>query len=270
MPELDHYAACANKISGGVGMAKKVIVEHRNQGCMHGCLVLLGWVLVVGIAIMVLAYVGAIAAGVGLWFLIRYIWRQYVKERPDSELVKRGMRLAPITRKVLAGVLCALVSLSLCGIVSGMGSQSKSSSTAQTQQQTTTAKKKSSKTEKNSGKSSKKSTESETAAKTQTPTFDPNGYGLRVEVATPSAGQYKAIVSVYGNTNADFATMRKCVIDAAAHYGMAEDSNTVGAEFDRIIGSEGGSGMTWTDGGIVTSAPNGTEKTYRADLYVKK
>ncbi len=64
--------------------------------------------------------------------------------------------------------------------------------------------------------------------------------------------------------------MRQAIIDAAAHYELVEDANTVGAEFDSLIGSEGGSGTTWDDGGIITSAPNGTEATYRADLYVEK
>jgi hypothetical protein len=103
--------------------------------------------------------------------------------------------------------------------------------------------------------------------------FDPSATtyeGLAVEVTEPKAGPYSAIVSIYGTSGNDFAVMRQFIIDAAAYYGLAEDANTIGTEFDSIIGSEGGSGSTWTDGGIITSAPNDTENTFRADLYVTK
>lgn len=101
--------------------------------------------------------------------------------------------------------------------------------------------------------------------------FDPAAStyeGLKLEVTTPKAGPYKAIVTVCGNGEGDFQTMRQCITDAAAYYGLAEDADTVGAQFDSTIGSEGGSGSTWGDGGVITSAPNGTETTYKAELYV--
>lgn len=259
-------------------MAKKIIVEHRNQGCAHGCLTFCVWMVVISVAIAVLAYVGVVAAGVGLWFLIRYVWRQYVQQKPESGLVKRGLEIAPITRKILAGVLCVIVSLCLLGVVSSMAQQSQvNKNTTQTQGQSAADDKQGEKSAEkadatdgsdksdNTGSADKESSEQSAAR-----VFDPDAYSLRVEVSEPKVGQNKVIVSVYGGSDADYATMRQCVIDAAECYGLAEDADTVGAEFDSIIGGEGGSGTTWADGGIITSAPNENENFYRADLYVMR
>lgn len=107
-------------------MAKKVIIEKR--GCGYGCLVTFAALIAIAVLIYVLSFVGAIAAGVGLWFLIRYIWRQYAQRRPDASFVKWGMKLAPITRKVLAGVLCAMVSICLLGTFLSASSTKESAS----------------------------------------------------------------------------------------------------------------------------------------------
>lgn len=99
-------------------MARKIIVEHRNRGCVSGCLSFCVAIVVAAILIAVLSYVGCVAAGVGLWFLIRYIWRSLVRERPDSGVVRWGLKRAPIARKIMAGALCALVSVILIAAVS--------------------------------------------------------------------------------------------------------------------------------------------------------
>lgn len=271
-------------------MAQKIIVEHRNQGCVHGCLTVFVWMFVIGLAIAVLAYVGVIAAGIGLWFLIRYVWRQYVQQKPESGLVRRGLQMAPITRKILAGVLCAIVTLCLLGVVSSMAQKNQANkTTGQTQEQSATNDKQSEKSAEKSGTSDStdktgdaanadktgSTADTDSAAKVSseqsvTRVFDLDAYSLKVEVKEPKAGLYKTIISVYGYSDADYATMRQCIIDAAECYGLAEDADTVGTEFDSIIGSEGGSGATWDDGGIITSAPNESENFYRADLYVKQ
>ncbi len=250
-------------------MTKKIIIEHRDQGRSHGCLMFFAWAIVICVAITVLAYVGVIAAGVGLWFLIRYIWRQYVQQKPESGIVQRGLKMAPITRKILAAVPCVIVSLCLCGVVTSMGKHSQTNNVTDHAQEQATA----SDDQKVTSADNLNSTENndnESSEQSSAPAFNPNSYYLKVEVTEPTAGQYKAIVSVYGSSDADFSTMRQCVMDAAAHYEMAEDADTIGAEFDSIIGTEGGSGITWADGGVITSAPNESENFYRADLYVKR
>lgn len=99
-------------------MARRIIVEQRNKGCLSSCLTFLVVLFIIAILIVTLAYIGCIAAGIGLWFLIRYIWRSLVLERPDSGFVKWGMSRSSITRKVLAGALCAIVSICLIAAVS--------------------------------------------------------------------------------------------------------------------------------------------------------
>lgn len=100
-------------------MAKKIIVQNQNQN--RGCMWLLGVILIVCVAIAVLVYALCIAAGVGLWFLLRYVWRRLVVESPDNALVKTGQKLPPVGRKVLAGVACAFVTLLLMGAVGSAG-----------------------------------------------------------------------------------------------------------------------------------------------------
>lgn len=94
------------------------------KGCLYAFLALI----VISFAIAALAFVACVAAGVGLWFLIRYGWRKLVASSPDSKLVKAGMSMPPLARKIAAGVLCALVSLCLIGAIGG-GSSTKQSDT---------------------------------------------------------------------------------------------------------------------------------------------
>lgn len=92
------------------------------KGCLYAFLALI----VISFAIASLAFVACIAAGVGLWFLIRYGWRKLVASSPDSKLVKAGMSMPPLARKIAAGVLCAFVSLCLIGAIGGSSSTKQS------------------------------------------------------------------------------------------------------------------------------------------------
>lgn len=98
-------------------MAKKLIVEHKKRGCLWWC----GALLLVCAVLALLVYGLCIAAGFGLWFLIRYIWRRAVIEMPDSKIVKSALKLKPIQRKCFAGLVCVLVSLFLLGAVAAAG-----------------------------------------------------------------------------------------------------------------------------------------------------
>lgn len=92
------------------------------KGCLYAFLALI----VISFAIAALAFVACIAAGVGLWFLMRYGWRKLVASSPDSKLVKAGMSMPPLARKIAAGVLCAFVSLCLIGAIGGSSSPKQS------------------------------------------------------------------------------------------------------------------------------------------------
>lgn len=92
------------------------------KGCLYAFLALI----VISFAIAALAFVACVAAGVGLWFLIRYGWRKLVASSPDSKLVKAGMSMPPLARKIAAGVLCAFVSLCLIGAIGGNSSTKQS------------------------------------------------------------------------------------------------------------------------------------------------
>lgn len=125
-------------------MAKKIVVRNEKRGCLWwfgvfflGCL-----------AIAVLAYALCIAAGVGLWFLMRYCWRKLVVQAPDSKFVKKMSSVPPIVRQVAAGFVCAMLSLTL---MAGLGNAS-SNTTNDTSVQTTQAQK-----EKKAEKTKKKS-----------------------------------------------------------------------------------------------------------------
>lgn len=91
-------------------MIQRVIAEHR--GCGYGCFTTLSILIVATLLIAVLPYVGAVAAGVGLYFLMRNIWRQYVQQRPDASFVQWGLKFAPITRKIMAALLCCALGAS--------------------------------------------------------------------------------------------------------------------------------------------------------------
>lgn len=90
-------------------MAKKA------GGFGAGCLWLFVGLIVLSLAIYAIAIALFVALGVGLWFGIRYVWRRLVTEAPESAVVKAGMKLPPIGRKVAAGFVSAFVVFALIG-----------------------------------------------------------------------------------------------------------------------------------------------------------
>lgn len=93
----------------------KIVVVHEHRGClsmmMRGC----GWLILISVVLTMLPLLGSIAAGVGLWFLSRRVWRQLVVESPDSKVVQFGLTFAPIMRSVMAGFACAVLAFGLYG-----------------------------------------------------------------------------------------------------------------------------------------------------------
>ena len=92
-------------------MGKKIAVVHKKRGCLWYCAAFV----LLCLAIYALAFVACVAAGVGLWFLVRYGWRKLAQQAPDSKFVRRVGSWPPVVRQVLAGVACAFVSLLLMG-----------------------------------------------------------------------------------------------------------------------------------------------------------
>lgn len=92
-------------------MGKKITVVHKKRGCLWYCAAFV----LLCLAIYALAFVACVAAGVGLWFLVRYCWRKLAQQAPDSKFVRRVGSWPPVVRQVLAGVACAFVSLLLMG-----------------------------------------------------------------------------------------------------------------------------------------------------------
>ena len=108
-------------------MSKKIVhVEKKRGGCLR---IFLGFI-VVCVAIYAIAMAACIAAGVGLWFLARYIWRKLVAERPDSKIVCLGLCLPPIGRKVAAAVPCVVMSLCLIGALGSSTAKTKQNDSA--------------------------------------------------------------------------------------------------------------------------------------------
>ncbi len=119
-----------------ISMVQRVIIEHR--GCGYGCFTTLAILIVAALPIAVLPYVGAVAAGAGLYFLMRYIWRQYVQQRPDASFVQWGLKFAPITRKIMAALLCCALGASLMvafAASAGMSAETRNAMTAREQQE---------------------------------------------------------------------------------------------------------------------------------------
>lgn len=82
-----------------------------------GCLGAFGILVLIVIAISMLVLALCILAGIGLWFLIRFLWRRLVMRSPDSGIVKMGMKLPSVARKILAGFFCFFVSCCLFAAV---------------------------------------------------------------------------------------------------------------------------------------------------------
>ena len=116
-------------------MAKKIVVRNEKRGCLWWC----GVFFLGCLAIAVLAYALCIAAGVGLWFLMRYCWRKLVVQAPDSKFVKKMSSVPPIVRQVAAGLVCAMLSLTL---MAGLGNASSNTTNDTTVQTTQTQKEK--------------------------------------------------------------------------------------------------------------------------------
>lgn len=130
-------------------MAKKTVVYHvnENRGCLYYCVRGFGALVAISVLIAVLGYIAAVAAGVGLWFLLRIIWRRMVVEMPENGFVRWGLGIAPIMRKIIAGVVCALISIVL---MAAWGSNSSSTSDSASQ---TAKEQQSSKTDESDGDS---------------------------------------------------------------------------------------------------------------------
>lgn len=96
---------------------KRANAARANTGCLTA--VILG-----SLALGLFVAIGIpVAVGVGLWLLMRYIWRRAVAEDPENPLVKKALGLAPIWREALAGAFCVVVALGLIGAIgSGAGS----------------------------------------------------------------------------------------------------------------------------------------------------
>ncbi len=56
-----------------------------------------------------------VGAGVGLWFLIRRLWRGVVTKMPESGVARAGLRLKPLQRKLFAGFASAFVIMYVIG-----------------------------------------------------------------------------------------------------------------------------------------------------------
>lgn len=119
-------------------MAKKMVIYHvnENHGCMYYLIRGFGVLMVASILMYLLGYVAAIAVGIGLWFLSRLVWRRMVVEMPDNGIVRWGLGLAPIVRKVLGGAVCVFISLCLMLV---WNSSLKSSSTSSDNSEAPTA-----------------------------------------------------------------------------------------------------------------------------------
>lgn len=71
------------------------------------------------VVVAVLPFAICIAVGVGLWFLVRYIWRKLVASSPDGAVAKAGLAMPPLLRKVAAGAACAVLALLAIGAIYG-------------------------------------------------------------------------------------------------------------------------------------------------------
>lgn len=74
-----------------------------------GCALLFLALVVIALIALAIWLAVAILVGVGLWYLIRFIWRKYAAAHPEAPVVQRGMKMAPLTRKVLAAIPCVIL-----------------------------------------------------------------------------------------------------------------------------------------------------------------
>lgn len=85
----------------------------RKIGCAGACLLFFLACIVIGLAALLVP----IAAGIGAWFLIRFVWRSAVAEDPKNPLVQKGLAIAPIWRKLAAAVPCFLLACVLMAVI---------------------------------------------------------------------------------------------------------------------------------------------------------
>lgn len=81
------------------------------------------------LAIYAFAFALIVVVGVGAWFLMRAWWRSLAVNKPDSRIVAFGSKMTSMGRKVLAGVISAVVVLALCAGVSSCSSANKTKDT---------------------------------------------------------------------------------------------------------------------------------------------
>ena len=74
-----------------------------------GCALLFLALIVIAVIALAIWLAVAVLAGVGLWYLIRFIWRKYAAAHPEAPAVQRGMKMTPLTRKVLAAIPCVIL-----------------------------------------------------------------------------------------------------------------------------------------------------------------
>ena len=74
-----------------------------------GCALLFLALIVIALIALAIWLAVAVLAGVGLWYLIRFIWRKYAAAHPDAPAVQRGMKMTTLTRKVLAAIPCVIL-----------------------------------------------------------------------------------------------------------------------------------------------------------------
>lgn len=74
-----------------------------------GCALLFLALVVIALIALAIWLAVAILVGVGLWYLIRFIWRKYAAAHPEAPVVQRGMKMTPLTRKVLAAIPCVIL-----------------------------------------------------------------------------------------------------------------------------------------------------------------
>ena len=74
-----------------------------------GCALLFLALIVIAVIALAIWLAIAVLAGVGLWYLIRFIWRKYAEAHPEAPAVQRGMKMTPLTRKVLAAIPCVIL-----------------------------------------------------------------------------------------------------------------------------------------------------------------
>lgn len=111
------------------------MAQSKSSNGQAGCLWWAVGIIILALAIFILAYAACAAVGVGLWFLIRYVWRRLSVEVPNSKFVKTFSGWSSTGRKVAAGVLCTFVSIILmAGLSQSLANTNNDNAAAPSQQ----------------------------------------------------------------------------------------------------------------------------------------